>query len=223
MIPLYDESAPGLRPPYITITLIIINTLIFFWIFFFTNFEKIIFQYGMIPNLIWQGKGLITLFTSMFLHAGFIHLAGNMWFLWLFGDNLEDQLGKIRYIIFYLLTGIIASIVHVLSATGTMSIIPAVGASGAISGLLGGYIVLFPKNKIRAFIIIVFRPILFNVSAYVYIVIWFIYQLLYMGQPTSIAYMAHIGGFISGIFLVLLFKRNIIRQDFYHGKPPLWQ
>ncbi len=211
MFPLYDKSAPRLKPPYVTLALIFINVLVFIFVFFSGNFEEIIFQYGTIPSQILEGERLFTLFTSIFLHAGILHLVGNMWFLWIFGDNIEYNLGKIKFLIFYLAVGIFASLFHVFGAPAAQAGIPAIGASGAISGVLGSYVILYPKNRIRAFIIIFFHPILFWVPAYLYVGAWFFYQLAYIGQPTSIAYLAHIGGFISGIILILLLRRKGIR------------
>jgi membrane associated rhomboid family serine protease len=206
MLPLYDESAPSIRPPYVTIGLIFLNFLIF--ILFYNNLELAILNYGTIPNQIMKGQGLGTLLTSMFFHAGILHLIGNMWFLWLFGDNVEHRLGKLRFIIFYLLVGILAGLFHVFFAPSGQMDLPVVGASGAISGLLGAYLVLFPRNKIRALMFLYFRPFLFNVPAFVYVGIWFLYQLLEIGIPTSIAYMAHLGGFVSGMVLVLFLRKK---------------
>jgi len=214
MLPLYDESATSLKPPYFTLALILVNVLIFGMIYLSGNFDDIIFKYGTIPNQILNGENLFTLLTSMFLHAGIFHLVGNMWFLWLFGDNLEWNLGPKRFIIFYLIVGIIASLCHIFAAPPEYSNIPAIGASGAISGLLGGYLVLFPHNRIRAFMMVWFRPYFFYVPAYLYIGIWFLYQLFYIGIPVSVAYMAHIGGFIGGIILILPLRRKIIRKDY---------
>lgn len=214
MIPLYDEAAPALKPPYLTLVLILINVLIFAFVFLSTDFENIILKYGAIPSQVFQGKGFLTLLTSMFLHGGIIHLLGNMWFLWLFGDNVEYNLGPVRFIIFYLGAGLIAALIHVLAAPSEHLNIPMVGASGAISGLLGGYVTLFPRNKIRVFILLLFRPLLFSLPAALYVGIWFFYQLLYIGAPTSIAYAAHIGGFVGGIILILLLKRGLVRKDY---------
>ena len=208
MFPLYDQSIKSQRPPYLTIFLITANVAIFLFTFFSPNFDQIIQEYGTVPSQILKGENLSTLFTSMFLHAGFLHLIGNMWFLWLFGDNVEHDLGKIRFLIFYFIAGIIASLIHVFSVSPRELNIPTIGASGAISGLLGGYVILFPKNKIRAFMMLYFRPILFDVPAFFYVGVWFLYQLLYVGTPTSVAYMAHIGGFIAGMVLVLFLKRK---------------
>jgi len=211
MFPLYDESHKYRKPPYLTITIIAINILISVFTFFFINleeFDKIVFNYGAIPSQITTGENLVSLLTSMFLHAGIAHLIGNMWFLWVFGDNIEHSLGKVKFIIFYFLTGIIASLIHIYTSPLEYRVIPTIGASGAISGLLGGYVVLFPRNRIRAFIMLYFRPILFYVPAFIYVGIWFLYQILYMGAPTMIAYMAHIGGFVAGMVLVKLFQRK---------------
>jgi membrane associated rhomboid family serine protease len=141
--------------------------------------------------------------SSMFMHGGFMHIFGNMLFLWIFGDNIEDRIGHIRYAIFYLLCGFAAAIGQII--LNTESIIPMLGASGAISGVLGGYIVLFPRRRVRA--------ILFNflteVPAYVAVGIWILYQLVlgFMTDPGTggVAYAAHLGGFIAGVVLIKLF------------------
>lgn len=209
MFPLYDESARSRKPPYLTILLIVINVIVFLFTFFNPNFKRIIQEYGTVPNQILRGENPSSLLSSLFLHAGFLHLIGNMWFLWIFGNNVEYVLGKIKFIIFYLLVGILASLAQVFTVPEAQRAIPTIGASGAISGLLGGYLVLFPRNKIRAFIMLYFRPILFDVPAFIYIGIWFLYQILYIeGAPSSIAYMAHIGGFVAGAILILLLRKK---------------
>ncbi|HEY0173508.1 MAG TPA: rhomboid family intramembrane serine protease [Pyrinomonadaceae bacterium] len=159
------------------------------------------------------GSVYLTLLVSMFMHGGLMHLFGNMLFLWVFGDNLEDRLGHVRYLVFYLLTGVLASLAHVfstaaLSEGGSSLLVPSLGASGAISGVLGGYILLFPRNRVRV--------ILFNfltaVPAYVALGLWFLFQfvsglgLLGGGaQEGGVAYAAHIGGFIAGLALIKFF------------------
>src|SRR5262249_777198 len=155
----------------------------------------------------------ITLLTSMFMHGGIAHIAGNMLFLWIFGDNVEDRLGHLRYLVFYLLTGIIASLAHVFStaffATDEAALlIPSLGASGAISGVLGGYIVMFPRRRVT---VLLFR-ILTEVPAWVAIGMWFAFQLIsglgMLGAGSAgggVAYAAHIGGFIAGLLLVKVF------------------
>jgi membrane associated rhomboid family serine protease len=159
------------------------------------------------------GSVYLTLIISMFMHGGIAHIAGNMLFLWIFGDNVEHRLGHIRYLIFYLLTGILASLAHVITtfmfATDQASLlIPSLGASGAISGVLGGYIVLYPHRRVT---VIMFR-FLTDVPAYVAIGIWFAFQLIsglgMLGggsQQGGVAYAAHIGGFVAGLVLIKVF------------------
>ena len=159
------------------------------------------------------GSVYLTLFTSMFMHGGIAHIAGNMLFLWIFGDNIEDRLGHVKYLIFYLLCGIIASLAHVFT-TGVFAtdqeslLVPSLGASGAISGVLGGYILLHPKRRVT---VILFR-FLTDVPAYVAIGIWFAFQLIsglgMLGggsQQGGVAYAAHVGGFIAGLVLIKFF------------------
>jgi membrane associated rhomboid family serine protease len=146
-----------------------------------------------------------TLFSSMFMHGSLMHLFGNMLYLWIFGDNLEDRLGHVRYLAFYLLCGVIASLAHVVMNTD--SYIPSLGASGAISGVLGGYILLHPHRRVRA---IVLRGFMTEIPAYVAIGVWFLFQLLegYMNRGAEgggVAYAAHIGGFIAGLALIKIF------------------
>jgi len=206
MFPLYDESYHARRKPIVNIFLISINVLLFLYFFINGNLENAILKYGATPNQILAGQDLQTLVSSMFLHAGFGHLIGNMWFLWIFGDNVENKIGKIKYIIFYLLVGILAAYIHSLTVPIDQRNFPMVGASGAISGILGAYLVLFPRNKIRAFFLFFFQPLFFYLPAFVYIGVWFLYQILYIGSYTPIAYMAHIGGFLAGMILVRPFK-----------------
>jgi membrane associated rhomboid family serine protease len=162
----------------------------------------------------------LTLFTSMFMHGGIAHIAGNMLFLWIFGDNIEDRLGHVKYVIFYLLCGVIASLAHVF-ATGFFAtdqaslLVPSLGASGAISGVLGGFILLHPKRRVT---VILFR-FLTDVPAYVAIGIWFLFQLIsglgMLGggsQTGGVAYAAHIGGFVAGLVLIKFFDRGGNRQ-----------
>jgi membrane associated rhomboid family serine protease len=158
----------------------------------------------------------ITLFTSMFMHGGIAHIAGNMLFLWIFGDNIEDRLGHVRYWLFYLLCGLIASLAHVFTTAafaGERSdmLVPSLGASGAISGVLGGYILLHPSRRVT---VILFR-FLTDVPAYVAIGIWFVFQLIsglgMLGagsQQGGVAYAAHVGGFLAGLVLIKFFDRG---------------
>jgi len=158
----------------------------------------------------------VTLFTSMFMHGGIAHIAGNMLFLWIFGDNIEDRLGHVRYLIFYLLCGVIASLAHVFVTAAFAGeqldmLVPSLGASGAISGVLGGYILLHPSRRVT---VILFR-FLTDVPAWVAIGIWFAFQLIsgigILGegsQKGGVAYAAHVGGFLAGLVLIKFFDRG---------------
>ena len=159
------------------------------------------------------GSVYLTLLTSMFMHGGPMHLFGNMLFLWIFGDNLEDRLGHVRYLAFYLLTGVLASLAHVFSTVafsegGSGMLVPSLGASGAISGVLGGYVLLFPHKRVRVILV----RVLTTVPAYVALGLWFLFQfvsglgLLGGGaQEGGVAYAAHIGGFVAGLLLIKFF------------------
>jgi membrane associated rhomboid family serine protease len=157
----------------------------------------------------------LTLLTSMFMHGGIPHLLGNMWFLWIFGDNIEDDLGHLRYTLFYLLTGIIASLCHVvLNMNGPHALVPSLGASGAISGVMGGYLILHARRPVRVIMI----RMLTVVPGWVAVGLWFVFQLISgMGllgggsQEGGVAYAAHIGGFIAGA---------ILAKPFMIGRPP---
>jgi len=219
MIPLYDESAPSLKPPYVTISLISVNIIVFILTFYNFNFDYIVLKFGDIPSRFFDGDpwSLVTIFTSMFLHGSILHLVFNMWFLWLFGDNVEYNLGKIRFILFYLLGGAIASLANTFLSMAFIQNIPTIGASGAISAVLGGYLLLFPRNRIKAFFLLFITPVFFDVSAFIYIGLWFALELVSVfvyGGITMVAYWAHIGGFIGGIFLVLALRRRLSRTDY---------
>lgn len=158
----------------------------------------------------------ITLFTSMFMHGSIAHIGGNMLYLWIFGDNLESKLGRDRYLMFYVLCGLLASLAHVFASVmfGQDLYVPSLGASGAISGVLGGYLALFPQNRVR---VLIFR-FLTNVPAVVAVGLWFLLQLVgglgtIGGQSDGVAYAAHIGGFVAGFVLVRLFNRPQSRDD----------
>ncbi len=155
-----------------------------------------------------------TLLTSIFMHGGIAHLAGNLWFLWIFGDNIEDDMGRVRYLVFYLLCGLIASLAHVfVSAGGPQALIPSLGASGAISGVLGAYLLLHPMRRVTVLMV----RMVMNVPGYVAVGIWFAFQLIsglgVLGGPSlgGVAYAAHIGGFIAGAALA---------KPFMIGRPP---
>lgn len=218
LIPIRDEAEYSLlRPPVILLSLILVNVLVFLWSFYFSFDTESFFQrFGLMPNDITGYKNLHTLITAIFLHMGWVHLIGNMWFLWLFGDNVEDAMGKIRFLVFYILIGVLAGLFYAVTASGKARFDIAVGASGAISGVLGGYVVIFPKNKIKLWTFILGEGIAFSVPIYVYAIGWFAFQYFYGMFPDSsnIGYATHIGGFAAGAILAKLFEKKIIRMDF---------
>ena len=175
------------------------------------SLENIVWDYGMIPADIMNGERLHTLFTSMFLHGGIFHLLGNMLFLHIFGDNIEDNFGRGRYIFFYVICGIAASFTHILTTLDPS--IPTIGASGAISGVLGAYLVLYPRARILTAVF--YYWIYFaHIPAIFFLGFWFILQLFYgslifvFEMPSGVAYWAHIGGFVAGMILALILRRR---------------
>jgi len=192
---------------------IVVNVAVFFSLYLFSgNYDEIILNYGLIPNDFVSGhfERFYTLFTSMFLHGNYFHLFGNMIYLYIFGDNVEDALGSGRYLIFYLSCGIIASITHILSLTNPKEyFIPTIGASGAISGVLGAYFLLYPRARI---ITLVFYgwAFLTAIPAIFFLGFWFLLQWLYAVYDVGggVAYWAHIGGFIAGLVLAPIFKKR---------------
>ncbi len=211
MIPLGD-SVPRRRFPWVTYSLIVINVLVFLVELSYGPRVQILFQkYGVIPVRLWQWQQnpevLLTLLTSQFLHGGWYHIIGNMIYLWIFGDNVEDQLGHGKYLGFYLLSGVLAALVQ--SAMTPMSTIPSIGASGAISGVLGAYMLFFPTGRVVLGVPLFFFLYLFEVPAVVALGYWFISQYLNglfalatgALQVGGVAWWAHIGGFIAGMIL----------------------
>lgn len=180
--------------------------------------ENGIWEFGTIPHYVMQGENLWTLITSMFVHADIMHLLGNMIYLWVFGDNIEDALGHSKYIVFYILGGLAASFAHIASVYAALpsltsmpygwdpTLIPSVGASGAISAVLGAYMLLYPKARIRTLIFYFFIQII-TVPALYYLGFWFLYQLMmgffsFTGLFSGVAFWAHIGGFVAGLIAV---------------------
>jgi membrane associated rhomboid family serine protease len=239
MIPIGDDNSDRKLTPYINYLLIIINILVFVM---GTNIN-FIFTYATVPAEILSGHDIITqpqiihdkltgqnlqmpglqatpipvyltLFTSMFMHGGFAHLAGNMLYLWVFGDNLENVMGHLKYLFFYLLCGLLASLAHVFGTayTGQDPLIPSLGASGAISGVLGGYVFLFPRRRVRMWLFFIFT---ISVPAFLTLGVWILFQIINSmgvlgGEETGgIAYTAHIGGFFAGMILVKLFVNRM--------------
>jgi len=148
--------------------------------------------------------------TSMFLHGGVLHVVANLWTLWIFGDNVEDKMGPVRFTVFYLVCGVVAGAVHMMANPD--STVPAIGASGAIAGVMGAYFVMFPYAQVIVLVPVFFLPLFFQVTAFFYLALWFLMQLLsgtaaVGGEATGIAFFAHIGGFVAGILLFPLFLR----------------
>lgn len=208
MIPLKDEN-PTKNFPHITIFLIASNTLIFLYQVSHPMAPFAIFEvYGLIPAQLIETpvRTYPTIYSSMFLHSGIGHLAGNMLYLWIFGNNIEDVLGKFRFIIFYMVCGTLASMGHIV--TDLQSEVPMVGASGAISGILGAYLVLFPFARVKTLVFLGFLITIVRVPAIILLVIWILIQ-VFSGVAAgdgSVAWFAHIGGFIAGMLLILPFQ-----------------
>ena len=228
MFPIRDHN-PSLRTPYVTYALIAVNVLVF--LSYWGNLQNQAFisrffnEWAMIPRLVSEGGHFYTMLSSMFLHGGFMHLAGNMLFLWVFGDNLEDLLGHVRYLLFYLAVGLAAAFTQVYSAPG--SPVPVVGASGAIAGVMGGYLLLFPKARVDILIVIVVFFRIFPVPAWVVLGFWFLLQLANGAVADSsiggVAYWEHAGGFVAGLLLILPLWLRLGGPGFWnrtHGHPP---
>ncbi|MEM2980088.1 MAG: rhomboid family intramembrane serine protease [Thermoproteota archaeon] len=208
MFPAGDET-PRYSRPIVTYLLIGVNVGVFIIEWFILDewgYELAILRYGFIPRVLTvnPADGVFRMFTSMFLHADPLHILGNMIFLYIFGDNVEDRMGHVKYFFLYLFFGVAASLMHY--AIDPASIIPAIGASGAISGVMGAYLVMFPYARVRVF----YRFFLVRLPAVFYLGFWFLMQLVESMLPgyTGIAYWAHIGGFIAGMIVALLFFRR---------------
>jgi len=209
MIPIADENPRGFLP-FINYTLLVINIVVYF--FLQQNTDVFFAAYALIPSQLvnqpFESSEVISIFTSMFLHGGLMHLLGNMLYLWIFGDNIEYLVGHIRYLLFYLITGLGAAAAQIL--TDPVSSIPMIGASGAISGVLGAYLIKFPGNRISILLLIPFFVQIIRVPALIVLGFWFLLQLANgfsnMGSQTGggVAWFAHIGGFIAGIILIKL-------------------
>jgi len=222
MFPLKDEN-PIEGKPYLTIILIVTNLAIFFFLFLSGKLDWAVQEYGMRPAEIMHGQRLHTLFTSMFLHGGFAHVIGNVWFLWIFGDNIEEICGRWRFLLLYFAAGVVAGLAHAFLYPD--SAVPTIGASGAIAGALGAYMVTYPGA--RVYTLFFFFPFVrvIAVPAFLYLGIWFGLQFvsgsiaLVVKVPVSTAYWAHIGGFVAGALLVPLLKRRQRAEDWALSGP----
>jgi len=220
MIPIRDSVRAG-RFPGINYTLIAVNFLVFFYeLSLGRGLDDFISQWAMVPALVathplgWRPSSppvIGTLFTSMFLHGGWTHILGNMLFLWVFGDNVEDAMGRLRYLTFYLVAGAAAAAAQIFMSAD--SPVPSLGASGAVSGVLGAYLVLYPRARVLTWIpVLIF--VVIRLPAVLFIGIWFLFQFLQgiasVGDSTmgGVAWWAHIGGFIAGLVLVSVFQRR---------------
>ncbi|MFQ6053542.1 MAG: rhomboid family intramembrane serine protease [Candidatus Bathyarchaeia archaeon] len=206
MLPLGDEIRPRLTP-YVNWMMIASCIVVFLWQVSsgYEHFAYTLWMFGIVPARVLSGDGLYTFVTNIFLHGGWMHLLGNMLFLYIFGDNIEGACGHLRYLAFYITCGVAASALWVVTALGAH--IPAVGASGAISGVMGDYFVLFPGARIRTLVRVGFFWRVMRIPAYTMIGLWFVYQFLLALLPfsTGVAYWAHIGGFVAGIIFAKLF------------------
>lgn len=206
-IPLKSEAAQK-RFPLACVLLICLNIYIFIREYSFG--PEWIMAYGTIPYEIWHNVDTppviayhvyFTFLTSLFLHANLLHILSNMFYLWIFGHGVEDKIGHFRFIFFYIICGIAASFVHVISSHE--SLIPAIGASGAISGVLGSYLIIFPKTKIKTLVLIR----VFRIPAFIFLTLWIILQVVSsIFKSDNIAWWAHIGGFLAGFIFIRLYK-----------------
>lgn len=211
MIPLKDDN-PRVLTPYFNYGLVACNIAIFFYQLSLPDVDVFVRQYGAIPSNIMAGTHLSSLFSAMFLHGGWMHLLGNMLYLWIFGDNIEGLMGHQRYIIFYLLCGVAATMSHILMTPYSDE--PMIGASGAISGVLGAYLIKFPRARILILVPIIILLTTFRIPALFVLGFWFATQLTngFGGCAgvggDNVAWFAHIGGFVAGVILVKLFERK---------------
>jgi len=225
MFPIRDD-APHYTTPWVTYFLIALNTLVFLFELALGphGLNAFLFSFGLVPAHLTASlhagtyaAALLPVLTSMFLHAGWLHIIFNMWWLWIFGDNVEDWLGHFPYLLFYLLSGLGASLVHILFNLGSQ--VPSVGASGAIAGVMGAYFVLFPSARVLTFIFVFFTWL----PAWLILGYWFVLQFLSgaatslaasgQGSSGGVAVWAHVGGFLTGVAMIKLFPRRAPRYS----------
>ena len=235
MFPIQD-TIPSRHPPVATRGLILVNVVVFLLELYLprAGLERVFYLFGIVPARYthpawaeWVGLPVDDywpFFTSMFLHAGWLHLISNMWTLWIFGDNVEDRMGSVRFLVFYLLCGLAAGLTHLL--TNVHSTVPTVGASGAISGVLAAYLLLYPLSRIIVMMPLLFWPLFFEMPAFFYMALWFLVQLfsgtlslVAPGAAGGVAWWAHIGGFVAGLVLCPAFvvrrkrRRRLYRDE----------
>lgn len=224
LVPIGDDNISGGAPPITTYALLLLNIFIFMYEFTLdeASLQAFVNRYGTIPANAVMGADLYSLFSSMFLHGGWSHLIGNMLFLWIFGDNVEAVLGNFKFLLFYILGGLIASGTHIWM--NPESTIPSIGASGAISAVLGAYLVMFPRSRIKLFFLLFF--VTFYISAILFIGFWFLQQFMSVYSETElgvqsqgVAWWAHIGGFIFGVVCGLFYRSKA--REFNFAPDPL--
>ncbi|MGC9347362.1 MAG: rhomboid family intramembrane serine protease [Anaerolineae bacterium] len=225
MFPLRDDI-PARQFPVVTVILIVVNVAIFlFEVLLGTTANMVTQTFGVVPARLtsqWQDPFvLLTLISSMYLHGGWAHLLGNMWYLWIFGDNVEDRMGRGRFLIFYTLCGLVAGLLQVFAAP--RSLIPIIGASGAIAGVLGAYLLLYPRARVSTLVPSFYFYRIIWLPAIIVLGGWFLIQLLnglisigVVMQTGGVAWWAHIGGFVAGMGLMPVFRRRDARR------PPNW-
>ncbi|MCL6629848.1 MAG: rhomboid family intramembrane serine protease [Armatimonadetes bacterium] len=236
MIPLKDEN-PTQRVPYVLYAIVAFNVVLFLYNGTLrADYLNPLAGYMLIPREVVTGVDIgvrtpiplwMTIFTSMFMHANILHIGGNMLYLWIFGNNIEDVLGHFKFLMFYLLSGVGAAVLHIITAP--MSIVPTVGASGAIAGVLGAYFYLFPRAKIISLVFFFYYVELVALPASLVLGLWIAIQvvssLIAPSEGGGIAYTAHVGGFLTGLLLIIVFggKRLLRRrQSFYHPRYIRW-
>ncbi len=224
MIPLRDTQEISIFP-IATIGIILVNVFVFVWMYVFAfsakNFQYgltlFYVKYGLVPFEITHGKLIyptirplwVTLFTSMFIHGGFGHILGNMWFFWIFGNNVEDYLGSVKFVIFYIAGGIVAALTQI--AINPSSKVPVIGASGAIAAVMGAYFYLFPRSNIKTLVFVFYFVTFVEIPAPFFLLFWFLMQLIPgltpSGASQGVAFWAHIGGFVFGLLAAIVIKK----------------
>jgi len=215
VIPLRDVI-PSRTFPFVTITIIVLNALA--WVLELAlgpdDLERFLFIYGVVP----ANFHFPTLFTSMFLHASWSHILGNMWYLWIFGDNVEDQFGHVKFVVFYVMCGVVAALGHMLLNSGSM--LPTIGASGAIAGVMGAYFIMYPQSRVLTLVPIFFYDVI-EVPAIALLGFWFLMQLFNAGAVATatsgtgggVAFAAHVAGFLVGMGGVFVFRKRDARWE----------
>jgi len=216
LFPLKD-SIPSSKFPFVNWAIILLNVFIFTKMLQMPGYEEnlFIYKYGLIPKKIFVENAMLTffdkylpLFSSMFMHGGFMHILGNMYFLFIFGDNVEDKLGHVRYFFIYIMFGLAAAASQIVMFPD--SVIPMVGASGAVAGVMGAYMVFYPQAKVKTLVIIIIFITIVNIPAFVFLLIWFFFQFLNgtSGGGGNVAWWAHIGGFVAGLLYAIYYVRR---------------